>query len=112
MRVRHLVPLTALVALLVPVGANASTMIDRNAHGVTLKVNSAGQALVSYTRARQALERARVGRGQRDCADGRRQAGRFQARLLGRLGHLQEERLEDLREHVRRRTPARRSPGA
>ena len=49
MRVRHLVPLTALVVLLVPAGANASTMIDRNAHGVTLKVNDAGQALVSYT---------------------------------------------------------------
>ena len=49
MRVRHFVPLAALVALLVPVGASASTMIDRNAKGVSLKVNGAGQALVSYT---------------------------------------------------------------
>ena len=30
-------------------GANASTLLDRNAHGVTLKVNSKGQAVVSYT---------------------------------------------------------------
>ena len=35
--------------LLVPVGANASTLLDRNARGVTLKVNSKGQAVVSYT---------------------------------------------------------------
>ena len=49
MRVRHFVLLTTLVAILVPTSANASTLIDRDAHGVTLKVNDAGQALVSYT---------------------------------------------------------------
>ena len=49
MRVRHLVFLTALVGLVVPAGANASTILDRNAKGITLKVNAAGQALVSYT---------------------------------------------------------------
>jgi len=37
------------VTLLVPVGANASTLLDRNARGVTLKVNSKGQAVISYT---------------------------------------------------------------
>ena len=37
------------MALLAPPSANASTLIDRNASGVTLKVNAAGQALVSYT---------------------------------------------------------------
>ena len=49
MRLRHLVLVAAFVTLLVPVGANASTLLDRNAHGVTLKVNSKGQAVVSYT---------------------------------------------------------------
>ena len=49
MRVRQFVTLTVLAALLVPAGASASTMIDRNAKGVTLKVNAQGQALVSYT---------------------------------------------------------------
>ena len=34
---------------LLPVGANASTLLDRNARGVTLKVDSKGQAVVSYT---------------------------------------------------------------
>ena len=49
MRVRQFVTLTVLAALLVPAGASASTMIDRDAKGVTLKVNAQGQALVSYT---------------------------------------------------------------
>jgi hypothetical protein len=49
MRLRHLVPLVVFVTLVVPVGANASTLLDRNARGVTLKVDSKGQAVVSYT---------------------------------------------------------------
>ena len=49
MRLRYLVLAAALVTLLAPMGANASTLLDRNAHGVTLKVNSKGQAVVSYT---------------------------------------------------------------
>lgn len=49
MRVRHLVLLTALAAVFGPAGANASTLIDRDASGITLKINGAGQALVSYT---------------------------------------------------------------
>lgn len=49
MRVRHLVLFTTLLALLVPGGAGASTLIDRNARGVTLKVNRGGQALISYS---------------------------------------------------------------
>ena len=49
MRVRHLVLLTLLAALLAPLSASASTIIDRNANGVTLKVSPSGQALVSYT---------------------------------------------------------------
>ena len=49
MRRRSLALTAVLATLVVPTGANASTLIDRNAHGATLKVNSAGQALVSYT---------------------------------------------------------------
>ena len=49
MRVRHFVLLTILAAVLLPGGANASTLIDRNARGITFKVNGSGQALVSYT---------------------------------------------------------------
>ncbi len=48
MSTRHLVLVAALAALLLPGVASASTLIDRNAAGVTLKVNNAGQALVSY----------------------------------------------------------------
>ncbi|MCY7303936.1 MAG: hypothetical protein LH654_13075, partial [Thermoleophilia bacterium] len=49
MRVRHLVLLTLFVAFLAPMSAGAATIIDRNATGVTLKVDRTGQALVSYT---------------------------------------------------------------
>ena len=49
MRLRHLVLVAVFVTLLVPMGANASTLLDRNARGVTLKVNSKGQAVISYT---------------------------------------------------------------
>lgn len=49
MRLRHLFLTAILAALLQPVGAHASTLIDRNATGVSLEVNDAGQALVSYT---------------------------------------------------------------
>jgi hypothetical protein len=49
MRVRHFVLLTALAVVLLPAGANASTLIDRNATSVTLKVDNSGRALVSYT---------------------------------------------------------------
>jgi hypothetical protein len=48
MRVRHLVLLTLFVALLAPMGASASTIIGRDATNVTLKVDSSGQALVSF----------------------------------------------------------------
>ena len=54
-----------------PAGANASTLIDRNATGVTLKINAKGQALLSYTAHGQALERPRLECGQRDPADAR-----------------------------------------
>jgi hypothetical protein len=49
MRLRHLVLVAAFVTLALPVGANASTLLDRNARGITLKVNAKGQAVVSYT---------------------------------------------------------------
>ena len=48
MRVRHLVLLTLVLALLAPTSASASTLIDRNASGVTFKVSKSGQALLSY----------------------------------------------------------------
>jgi hypothetical protein len=38
-----------LVAALSAATANASTLVDRNAHGVQLAVNAKGEALVSYT---------------------------------------------------------------
>ena len=49
MRLRHLALVASLATLCIPAGANASTLIDRNARGVTLKVNGSGQALLSYT---------------------------------------------------------------
>ncbi|MSO95706.1 MAG: hypothetical protein EXQ81_07920 [Thermoleophilia bacterium] len=49
MRKHHLVLLTLVLALVAPVGAHASTLIDRNASSVTLKVNKSGQALLSYS---------------------------------------------------------------
>ena len=49
MRLRHLAIVSFLAILVIPAEANASTLIDRNAHGVTLKVDSKGRALVSYT---------------------------------------------------------------
>ena len=102
MRVRHFVTLTTLAALLIPAGANASTMIDRNAQRrhVEGRRQRPGAGLVHG--ARQALERARVERRQRTAPHSRQETGRLQARLLGRLGHVQEGRLEDLREHLRR----------
>ena len=60
-------------------------------------------------RTREALERARLGSAQRDPSDPAPQAGRVQARLLGRLRHLQARRLEDLQGRlspVRRPRPA------
>ena len=49
MRLRHLLLVAIFAALVAPVGANASTLLDRNARGITLKVNSKGQAVVSDT---------------------------------------------------------------
>jgi hypothetical protein len=51
MRVRPVVVLTALCALLVPAGASASELIDRNAKNVTIEVNAKGEALLSYVKA-------------------------------------------------------------
>ena len=49
MRLRHFFLVAVFVTLVLPVGANASTLLDRNAQGVTLKVDAKGQAVVSYT---------------------------------------------------------------
>ena len=43
-----LAALAALAALAVPAGAGASQLIDRDATGVTLKVNAQGEALIGY----------------------------------------------------------------
>jgi hypothetical protein len=48
MRPRHLALVAALTTLVIPAGANASTLLGRDAKDVTLKVNASGQALVSY----------------------------------------------------------------
>lgn len=48
MRARHLVLLAAFASLLVPAGAPASALVDRDARGVKLQVNAGGQALLSY----------------------------------------------------------------
>lgn len=49
MRVRPVVLLTLLSALVLPAGANASEIIGRNASNVKLEVNAKGEALVRYT---------------------------------------------------------------
>jgi hypothetical protein len=50
MRSRHfLLPLALCAVFLLPAGAHASTLIDRNAKGVELHVSDSGQALVTYT---------------------------------------------------------------
>ena len=43
--------LTLAVACVCAAGANASQLIDRNAHGVRLAVNAKGEALITYTAA-------------------------------------------------------------
>lgn len=49
MRMRHFALLVMVAGLLLPAGASASTLIDRNARNVTLQVGADGRALVSYT---------------------------------------------------------------
>jgi len=49
MRVRPVVLLTLLLALVLPGGANASEIIGRNTSDVELRVNAKGEALVTYT---------------------------------------------------------------
>jgi hypothetical protein len=54
MRLRPLIVLVTLLgALVVPVSAHASELIDRNATAVRLQVNAKGEALLSYTKAGQ-----------------------------------------------------------
>jgi hypothetical protein len=48
MRMRTLAVVALVVALGIPAGAGASTLIDRNASGISLEVDGAGRALVSY----------------------------------------------------------------
>jgi len=48
MRLGALALVALFAALVIPAGAGASTLIDRNATGVTLKVDATGRALVSY----------------------------------------------------------------
>src|SRR5262245_58414819 len=48
MRPRHLAVVAVFAILGFPAGAGASTLLDRNAQGVTLKVDAKGRALVSY----------------------------------------------------------------
>ena len=86
---------------LAPPGAGASTLIDRNATGVTLKVDATGQRARLVPRAAASAARARLGRCQRARPDCRLAAGGLQARLLGRLGQRDAGRLEDVREHMR-----------
>ncbi len=49
MRIRHLILLCLIAALVGPAGAGASTIIGRDTKGVTLKVNDKGEALISFT---------------------------------------------------------------
>jgi hypothetical protein len=48
MRVRYLAVVAVIAILALPAGASASTLIDRNAQDVTLKVDAKGRALISY----------------------------------------------------------------
>lgn len=49
MRPAFLLPLLALAAVLLPAAASASVIVDRNATDVGLRVDAAGEALVTYT---------------------------------------------------------------
>ena len=48
MRMRPVVLLTLLAAMLLPGTAGASELIDRNATNITLQVNGGGRALLGY----------------------------------------------------------------
>ena len=69
MRFRLAVVLAVLTAVALPATASASEIIDRNASDVSLKVARQRAGARQLQRARQALERARLGRGERDPAD-------------------------------------------
>ncbi len=49
MRTGYVTLAACIVLLAIPAGTSASTLIIRNATGISLKVNDAGEALVSYT---------------------------------------------------------------
>ena len=106
MRFRLAVLFAIVTAVAVPATASASEIIDRNANDVSLKVAQNGQALVSYNARGKRWNVLAWGAVNAIAADAGPQAGRVQARLLGRLRHLQARRLEDLQERLPRRTTA------
>ena len=98
-RFRFLSSSPSLAAIVVP-GHGVGVRADRpERDDVELKVAQRPGA-AQLQGARQAVERPRLGRGQRDPAHDCAQAGRVQARLLGRLGDGEAGCLEDVHEHV------------
>ena len=102
MRFRLAVVIAVLTAIGVPATASASEIIDRNVERRLAEGRRQRPGARQLQRARQALERPRLGRGERDPADDGPQAGRVQARLLGRVRDLQARRLEDPQERLPR----------
>ena len=102
MRLRLTVLFVIVTAVAVPATASASEIIDRNANDVSLKVAQNGQALVSYSARGKRWNVLAWGALNAVQPTPGRQAGRVQARLLRRLRHLQEGRVEDVQERLPR----------
>ena len=86
-------PSSLLLAL--PGVASAAQLIDRNATGVQIRVEREGRGDADLPQGQRGEARPRLGRDQRDRADGGRAPAEVQARLLGRLGHVPHGLLED-----------------
>ena len=101
----------ATVVLVVAPTASPSQLLDDNASGVKLAVNGKGEALVTYTANGQQKRVLAWDAVNANPPVARRQAGRVQARLLGRLRQVPRRRTG--RRSARRacRTTARRSRG-
>ena len=98
----------AFAALVAAPTASPSQLLDDNATGVKLAVNGKGEALVTYTANGKQKRVLVVGRGQRESAGARAEAGRVPTRLLRRLRQVPHDVLEDVRLDV----PAVRRPAA
>ena len=112
MRVRHLVAVVLIAFASTAADATASTLIDRNASGATIKVNAAGQALVSYTARGKRWNVLAWGAVNAMAADGRERS-RSTSGSTTRAGGARTGRTSGRPSGTRAaRTPAHPSPGA